>query len=43
MEKYLTCEEVSKIYGVKAKTVWQWIKLKKLKAYKLGRSYKFYF
>ena len=40
MEKYLTCEEIANKYNITVGTVRQWIKLKKLKAYKLGRSYK---
>mgnify|MGYP001013836074 CR=1 FL=1 len=40
MEKYLTCEEIADKYNVAVITVRQWIKQKKLKAYKIGRSYK---
>lgn len=39
MEKYLTPEEVAKIYGVKVITVWDWIRKKKLGAIKSGRMY----
>lgn len=39
MEKYLTCEQVAEKYGVKVLTVWDWIRKKKLKAIKLGKSY----
>ena len=35
-----TCEEVSKRYGVKVITVWDWIRKKKLSAIKIGRDYR---
>lgn len=40
MEKYLSCEEVAKRYGVKVITVWDWIRKKKLPALKIGKQYR---
>ena len=40
MEKYLSCNEVAELYGVKVLTVWDWIRKKKLPAIRLGRDYR---
>ena len=39
MSKYLACEEVATLYGVKKITVWQWIRDKKLNAIQTGKRY----
>lgn len=39
MERLYTCEEVAERYHVKALTVWDWIRKKRLKAIKTGKSY----
>lgn len=39
MEKFYTCEDVAKRYGVKIKTVYTWVKGKKIQAIRLGKSY----
>lgn len=39
MEKYLTCEQVAELFGVKVITVWAWIREKKLRAIKTGKLY----
>ncbi len=39
MEKYLTPKQVAEIFGVKTRTVWDWIRKKKLGAIKSGRLY----
>ena len=36
MNNYLTCEDVAIRYGVKVRTVWKWIREKKLPAHRLG-------
>ncbi len=38
---YLSCEQVAQRYGVKITTVWNWVRLKKIKAVKIGKSYRF--
>lgn len=40
MTKLYTCEEVASRYGVKINTVWEWIRKKKLSAYKVGKCYR---
>ena len=35
-ERLLTCEQVAERYSVKLKTVWTWIRTKKLSASKVG-------
>lgn len=40
MEKLYTCEEVADRYSVKAITVWDWIRKKKLSAIRIGKSYR---
>lgn len=40
MKKYLTCEDVAEMYGVKKKTVWGWIREKKLGAIQTGKLYR---
>ena len=39
MEKRYTCEEISRVYGVKVTTVWSWIRNKKLTAIRTGKQY----
>lgn len=39
MERLYTCEEVAERYHVKPLTVWDWIRKKRLKAIKTGKSY----
>lgn len=39
MEKYFTSEEIAKRYGVTKWTVWSWVREKKIRAIKVGRSY----
>lgn len=39
MEDFYTCEDVAKRYGVKIKTVYGWIKKKKLPAIRPGKAY----
>lgn len=38
--KLYTCEEVANIFSVKKVTIWDWIKSRKLKAYKAGKMYR---
>jgi len=40
MPKMYSCTEVAARYGVQVRTVWGWIKKKKLPAMKIGRDYK---
>ena len=40
MGKIFTCEEVAKRYRVKIGTVWEWIRNKKLKAFRIGNRYR---
>jgi excisionase family DNA binding protein len=41
VEKLLTCEQVAERYSVTLKTVWEWIRSKKLPAVKVGgRNYR---
>lgn len=42
MKKFFSCEEAAERYGVKSVTVRDWIRHKKLPAFKLGRSYRIY-
>ncbi|MDF2535834.1 MAG: binding domain protein excisionase family [Bacillales bacterium] len=39
MGKYLTCEDVAVLYGVKKITIWGWIRDKKLNAIQTGKCY----
>lgn len=39
MEKLYTCEQIAERYGVKIKTVWTWIREKKLSAIQVGKGY----
>lgn len=39
MEKIYTCKEVAERYYVKIIAVLEWIKVKKLRAVKIGRGY----
>jgi excisionase family DNA binding protein len=38
--KMYTCGEIAKRYGVKIITVWEWIRLKKLPAIRIGKEYR---
>lgn len=40
MEKYYSCHEIAARYGVKIKTVWNWIHTKKLSAVRIGKLYR---
>ena len=42
-ECYVTAKEVADFYGVKASTVWKWVREGKLPAYRIGkgRNYRF--
>lgn len=40
MDKLYTCNEIASRYGVSIFTVWDWIKKKKLPAFKIGREYR---
>lgn len=40
MTKLFTCDEIAERYGVTKPTVWEWIRTKKLAAYKVGKSYR---
>lgn len=39
MQRLYTCDEIAKMFSVKVPTVWQWIRQKRLPAYKFGRTY----
>lgn len=39
-DRYLTCDEVAEIFGVKKSTVWLWIRTKQLNAIKFGNNYR---
>lgn len=40
MPKFYSCAEVAARYSVQVITVWDWIRKKKLPAFKLGREYR---
>ena len=40
MDRVYTCEEVAEMYRVKISTVWGWVRDGKLKAIKIGKSYR---
>lgn len=40
MSELHNCEYVAKRYGVALRTVWEWIRLKKLPAIKIGKEYR---
>ncbi len=40
MSKMYSCEEVAELYNVKIITVWDWVRKKKLPAFKIGREYR---
>ena len=42
MEKLYTVGELCKRYDVQPITIWRWIKAGKLKAYKIGKSFRVY-
>lgn len=39
MQSLYTCDEIAIKLSVKVPTVWEWIRKKKLGAYKIGRAY----
>lgn len=39
--KWLWAEDVAENYGVKISTVWSWVRKGKIRAYKVGRRYRF--
>lgn len=39
IEKRLSCKEVADIYGVAERTVWQWVREKKLPAIRMQKGY----
>ena len=39
MDKRYSCEEVANIYGIQVRTVWDWIRKKKLPAVRIGKQY----
>ena len=41
METLYTCDEVAERYGVEQQTVHKWVRLGKLKALCIGKSYRF--
>lgn len=40
MQKLYDCEYVAERYGVEIRTVWDWIRKKKLRAMKIGKFYR---
>ncbi len=40
MKQLYNCEFVAEHYGVALRTVWEWIRLKKLPAIKIGKEYR---
>lgn len=40
MAELYTCVEVAQRYGVEVRTVWDWIRRRKLGAIKLGKEYR---
>jgi excisionase family DNA binding protein len=40
LEKFYSCEEIAERYSVKIITVYDWIKLQKLPAVKIGKQYR---
>ena len=40
MAELYTCVEVAQRYGVEVRTVWEWIRRRKLGAIKLGKEYR---
>jgi excisionase family DNA binding protein len=41
MEKFRTCAEVAELFGVRKKTVYEWVKKGKLVAFYTGKVYRF--
>lgn len=39
MDRILTCDEVAERYHVAKGTVWKWIRTRKLRAIRIGKSY----
>lgn len=42
MDRLYTCAEVAERYGVKKRTVWEWIRTGKLRAVRVGKLYRVY-
>ena len=40
MEKLYTCDEIARKYRVQTRTVWDWIRAKKLPALRVGNGYR---
>ena len=40
MDRFYTCEEVAEMYRVKISTVWEWIRVGKLSAVRVGKQYR---
>ncbi len=40
MDNLFSCKEVAERYNVSVFTVWDWVKKKKMRAIKIGRTYK---
>lgn len=40
MVRFYTCEEVAEMYRIKVSTVWTWVREGKLKAVRIGKSYR---
>lgn len=40
MDKLYTCDEIAEKYRVQTRTVWDWIRAKKLPAIKVGNGYR---
>lgn len=40
-ECYVSARTVAERYGVTVQTVWNWVKSRKIPAYKIGRNYRF--
>ncbi|HBF65573.1 MAG TPA: excisionase [Clostridium sp.] len=40
MSKLYTCDEVAKRFSVQTRTVWDWIRVNKLIAIRIGREYR---
>lgn len=39
MDKLYTCDEIAEKYRVQTRTIWDWIRSKKLPAIKVGKGY----
>lgn len=41
MEKMLNAQEVAQLYGVTVQTIYRWVKSRKLRARRIGRTIRF--